>query len=78
MRMRDYLESRGESQRDFCRRTGMLPQTLNQIIRRNRASLESAILIEAATKGLVSFGDLLGDQHEKDRRSGGNLKREKG
>ena len=73
MRLQDYLQATGQSQRAFARRSGMLVQTVCQILHKDRASLESAMTIHMATGGLVSLADLCQGRDGRKHRAKGIL-----
>lgn len=66
VRLSDYLESRGESQAAFARRSGIPQSTINLICNGKGTRVETAIKIIRATGGLVALEDLAVDDGDGD------------
>lgn len=52
-KLKDYLERRGENQRDFAKRAGMPQSTVSRLCRGRDACGRRWAQIEAATRGRV-------------------------
>ena len=69
MKLRDYLDSRGESEAAFARRAGLAQRTVNRVANGGGTSVEIAAEIVRASRaepdgtgGTVRFEDLIPEE----------------
>ena len=63
MKLAEYLNENDLTHEDFARKSGVSRPVISKIcVNIQRASMEAAIRIHRATKGKVTFTDLVGDE----------------